>query len=132
MEKKTGEVSDPITSENTIELSMHSTLALSTVLDINSKIEIGDGEDKISEDRKFHIGTKGNDKVDHSYSFPTTEEMPKESNSYKPIEIKNRKAQYPNTGGPGAWIGFTIGGLAVMIGGAYIYHKRRESIEANS
>ncbi|WP_308653023.1 SpaA isopeptide-forming pilin-related protein, partial [uncultured Anaerococcus sp.] len=132
LEKKTGEVSDPITSENTIELSIHSTLALSTVLDIKSKIEIGDGENKISEERTFHIGTKGGEKVDHSYSFPTTEEMKKDSNSYGPIEIKNRKAQYPNTGGPGTWIGFTIGGLAVMIGGAYIYHKRRESIEANS
>ena len=86
----------------------------------------------MKEDRTFHIGTKGKERGEHSYSFSTTEEMPKEGNSYGPIEIKNRKAQYPNTGGPGTWIGFTIGGLAVMIGGAYIYHKRRESIEANS
>lgn len=120
---------NPIESDKTIVLKMSSTLALTTELDIVSKIEIGD---KIKEDRTFHIGTKGKERGEHSYSFPTTEEMAKDDNSYGPIEIKNRKAQYPNTGGPGTWIGFTIGGLAVMIGGAYIYHKRRESIEANS
>lgn len=47
-----------------------------------------------------------------------------------PIPVENRKVEYPNTGGPGMWIGFTIVGLAVMIGGAYIYHKRKESIDS--
>ena len=47
-----------------------------------------------------------------------------------PIPVENRKAEYPLTGGPGMWIGFTIVGLAVMIGGAYIYHKRKESIDS--
>ena len=49
-----------------------------------------------------------------------------------PIQVENRKAEYPLTGGPGIWIGFTIAGLAVMIGGAYIYHRRKESIETNN
>lgn len=42
-----------------------------------------------------------------------------------PIPVVNKKAEYPNTGGPGMWIGYTIGGLALMIAGAYVYHKRQ-------
>ena len=124
LEKKTG---DSITSENTIELSMSSTLALSTVLDINSKIEIGDGEDKISEERTFHIGTKGDEKVNHSYSFTTMGEMEKynDSGNYKPIEIANRKLSLPFTRGIRAWIGFTIIGLILMILAAYYYNKKK-------
>ncbi|WP_236786226.1 SpaA isopeptide-forming pilin-related protein [Anaerococcus ihuae] len=124
LEKKTG---DSMTSENTIELSMSSTLALSTVLDINSKIEIGDGEDKISEERTFHIGTKGDEKVNHSYSFTTMGEMEKynDSGNYKPIEIANRKLSLPFTRGIRAWIGFTIIGLILMILAAYYYNKKK-------
>lgn len=124
LERKTG---DSITSENTIELSMSSTLALSTVLDINSKIEIGDGEDKISEERTFHIGTKGDEKVNHSYSFTTMGEMEKynDSGNYKPIEIANRKLSLPFTRGIRAWIGFTIIGLILMILAAYYYNKKK-------
>ena len=124
LEKKTG---DSITSENTIELSMYSTLALSTVLDIKSNIEIGDGEDKISEERTFHIGTKGDEKVNHSYSFTTMGEMEKynDSGNYKPIEIANRKLSLPFTRGIRAWIGFTIIGLILMILAAYYYNKKK-------
>ena len=43
----------------------------------------------------------------------------------EPIQIENRKVEYPLTGGPGMWIGYTIGGLALMIAGAYVYHKRQ-------
>lgn len=93
LEKKTG---DSFESENTIELSMYSTLALSTELDIKSNIEIGDGEDKISEDRTFHIGTKGDEKVDHSYKFTTSEEISKDktTNAYNPIQIENKNEAY--------------------------------------
>ncbi len=126
LEKKTGEVSDPITSENTIELSMHSTLALSTVLDIKSKIEIGDGENKISEERSFKIGTKGNEKVDHSYKFSTSEEISKDSktNVYTPIEIENKKGEYPLTASKGTEI-FTAIGLAFMVIAAFIYKRKK-------
>lgn len=48
------------------------------------------------------------------------------------IQITNRKAQYPSTGGPGVWIGFTVIGLAVMIAGAFIYNRRRDNIELNN
>ena len=120
-----------ITSENTIELSMSSTLALNTVLDINSKIEIGDGEDKIKEDRTFHIGTKGNEKVDHSYKFSTSVEIDKDStNVYTPIEIENKKGVYPLTGALGI-IGFLVVG-AVMMATAYYKYKKKKREEALS
>lgn len=118
LEKKTG---DSFESENTIELSMSSTLALSTTLDINSKIEIGDGEDKISEDRTFNIGTKGDEKVDHSYKFTTLGEPT------QPIPVENRKATYPLTGAMGI-IGFLVVGAVMMATAYYKYRrKRRES-----
>ena len=126
LESKTA---DSFESENTIELSMSPTLALSTVLDINSKIEIGDGEDKIKEDRTFHIGTKGNEKVDHSYKFTTSEEISKDSttNAYNPINIENKKGVYPLTGAMGI-IGFLVVGAVMMATAYYKYRrKRRES-----
>ena len=110
LEKKTD---DPITSENTIELSMSSTLALATELDIKSKIEIGEGEDKISEDRSFHIGTKGDEKVNHSFTFTQFEQIEKDKEGN--IEISNKKATFPLTGGNGVFIGFAIIGTAVML-----------------
>ncbi|EEB35943.1 LPXTG-motif cell wall anchor domain protein [Anaerococcus hydrogenalis DSM 7454] len=127
LENKTG---DTITSENTIELSMSSTLTLSTVLDINSKIEIGDGDDKISEDRTFHIGTKGDDYVDHSYKFTTSEEISKDkgTNAYTPIQIENKKLSLPMTSGLRAWIGFTIIGLILMLLAAYYYNKKKNKV----
>ena len=111
---KTGE---SITSESTIELSMHSTLALTTELDITSNVVIGD---KIKEDRTFHIGTKGNEKVDHSYSFTTMGE------TTNPIVIENKKAEYPGTGGMGTFI-FTSCGLALM-GLAYLSYRRKRGL----
>ena len=44
----------------------------------------------------------------------------------KPIQIENRKVEYPFTGGPGVWIGFAIIGLIVMLGGVLIYTKKKK------
>ena len=41
------------------------------------------------------------------------------------IPVTNKKAEYPYTGGPGTWIGFTLAGLAVMLGGVFIYFKKK-------
>lgn len=120
----TGE--DPFESDKTIVLRMSSTLKLDTTLDIKSNITIGD---KISEDRTFHIGTKGKEKVDHSYKFSTSEEISKdkETNAYTPIEIENKKGVYPLTGALGI-IGFLIVGVVMMATAYYKYRrKRRES-----
>ena len=41
------------------------------------------------------------------------------------LEIENQRGIFPNTGGPGVWIGFTVLGLAVMIAGVFLYNKRQ-------
>ena len=42
------------------------------------------------------------------------------------IEITNKKAQYPYTGGPGTWIGFTIlGALTMTVAGIYLAQKKK-------
>lgn len=54
-----------------------------------------------------------------------TGQIYKEKDPSTPIEVENSKAEYPFTGGPGVWSGFTVLGLLVMIAGAYVYHRRR-------
>lgn len=106
-----------IKSNKTLVLTMTSSLYLTSELDINSKIVIGDD---IKEDRKFHIGTKGDDYVDHSYNFTTLGE-PKQ-----PIPVENNKGEYPWTGGMGTLI-FTVSGLILMTAAAYVYSRKRRT-----
>lgn len=107
-----------IKSNNTIVFTMSTSLYLKSELDIKSNIVIGD---KINEDRTFHIGTKGDEYVDHSYKFNNMKEI----DSKNPIEIENRKLSLPFTRGIRAWIGFTIIGLILMILAAYYYNKKK-------
>ena len=107
-----------IKSNKTLVLSMSSSLYLKSELDIKYNIVIGD---KIKEDRTFHIGTKGDEYVDHSYKFNNMAEIKSEN----PIEIENRKLSLPFTRGIRAWIGFTIIGLILMILAAYYYNKKK-------
>ena len=65
----------------------------------------------------------GKFKLDEDYKELT-------DNAKIPIQITNKKAEYPYTGGPGTWIGYTIAGLAVMIAGVFIYFKKKEKLEA--
>lgn len=44
------------------------------------------------------------------------------------ILITNKKAQYPSTGGPGVWIGFTILGLIFMFVAVLTYSKRKDKL----
>ncbi|MEJ8752236.1 SpaA isopeptide-forming pilin-related protein [Lagierella sp. ICN-221743] len=111
---------DSIESDKAIVFRMSSTLYLNTQLDIGSKVVIGD---KVNEDRSFHIGTKGDAYEDHSYSFTTKGTV----DLSKPIEVENRKAEYPLTGGIGALI-FAIIGAGLMTA-AYIGYKRKKVIE---
>ena len=106
-----------ITTNKTLVLSMSSKLYLSTELDLKSSIEIGDN---IKENRSFHIGTKGQAYEDHSYSFTTKGTV----DLSKPIEIENKKGEYPHTGGMGTLI-FTIAGLVLMSAAAYVYSRKR-------
>ena len=104
-----------IKSNKTIVLSMTSSLYLKSELDIKSNIVIGD---KIKENRTFHIGTKGEEYVEHSYDFKTFGE-PK-----LPIPVENNKGVYPLTGGRGTLI-FTLAGLMLMSAAAYVYKRKR-------
>lgn len=107
-----------IKSNKTIVLTMSTSLYLKSELDIKSNIVIGNN---INEDRTFHIGTKGDEYVDHSYKFNNMAEIKSEN----PIEIENRKLSLPFTRGIRAWIGFTIIGLILMILAAYYYNKKK-------
>lgn len=52
-----------------------------------------------------------------------------DKSNIKPIEVENRKAEYPHTGGMGTLI-FTVSGLILMTAAAYVYsRKRRESYD---
>ena len=114
--KSTGATSeDPFESDKTIVLRMSTTLGLTTTLDIKSNTTIGD---KIKEERTFHIGTKGEEYVDHAYTFTTLEDP------VIPIPVENRKAEYPHTGGMGTLI-FTLAGLVLMSAAAYVYSRKR-------
>lgn len=107
-----------IKSNKTLVLSMTSSLYLDSELDIKSNIVIGD---KISENRTFHIGTKGDEYVEHSYEFTTLGEPT------LPIPIENKKGEYPLTGALGI-IGFLVVGAVMMTTAYYKYRrKRRES-----
>lgn len=108
-----------IKSNKTLVLTMSSSLYLKSELDIKSNIVIGD---KIKENRTFHIGTKGDDYVDHSYSFTTMDELTNIGTN--PIEVENFKGEFPITGGLGTII-FTITGLVIMSAAAYLYKRKR-------
>ena len=50
----------------------------------------------------------------------------KKNSTENRIEITNKKAQYPYTGGPGVWIGFTILGVLTMTAaGIYLSQKKK-------
>lgn len=115
LEKKN---SGSIESDKTLVLEMSSTLMQSTELDIKTKIDIG----KISEERTFHIATKGDEDIEHSYSFTTMGEI----NAKDPVEVENHKAEYPWTGGMGTLI-FTVTGLILMTAAAYVYSRKRRA-----
>ena len=115
LEKQTAE--GYVKSNKTIVLTMTSSLYLKSELDIKSNIVIGD---EIKEERTFHIGTKGDDYVEHSYTFKNLGEPT------LPIPIENRKAEYPWTGGMGTLI-FTVSGLILMGAAAYVYSRKRRA-----
>lgn len=73
-----------------------------------------------------------NGKITGKVKLDDTYQELKDNSDTNRIQITNRKAQYPSTGGPGVWIGFTVIGLAVMIAGAFIYNSRRDNIELNN
>ena len=108
-----------IKSNKTLVLTMKSSLYPKTELDIKSNIVIGD---KIKEDRTYHIGTKGEEYVDHSYKFTTMGELTDLGTN--PIQVENHKATFPHTGAMGIF-GFLIAGAIIMTTSYYKYRKKK-------
>ncbi|MDD7766035.1 MULTISPECIES: SpaA isopeptide-forming pilin-related protein [Anaerococcus] len=52
----------------------------------------------------------------------------KENSDTNRILVTNKKAQYPSTGGPGVWIGYTILGLIIMFVAVLAYSKRKDKL----
>ena len=52
----------------------------------------------------------------------------KENTKDNPILVTNKKAEYPHTGGPGVWIGYTILGLIIMFVAVLTYSKRKDKL----
>ena len=111
-----------ILSKKTLVLEMTSKLDLGTKLDIKSEINI---ENQVKEARTFHIGTEGDKYITHSHSFKTYDEIEKDNQGYKPIEIENYKAVYPFTASVGTAI-FTIIGLVMMVLGGIYYSRKKK------
>lgn len=56
------------------------------------------------------------------------QEKDKENSDTNRILVTNKKAQYPSTGGPGVWIGYTILGLIIMFVAVLTYLKRKDKL----
>ena len=56
------------------------------------------------------------------------EDKTKENSDTNRILVTNKKAQYPSTGGPGVWIGYTILGLIIMFVAVLTYSKRKDKL----
>lgn len=52
----------------------------------------------------------------------------KENSDANRILVTNKKAEYPHTGGPGVWIGYTILGLIIMFVAVLTYSKRKDKL----
>lgn len=78
----------------------------------NGKIEYKDNDDKNIPKNELNL-----------------EDKTKEYSEKNRILITNKKAQYPSTGGPGVWIGFTVIGMLVMFVAVLTYSKRRDKLK---
>lgn len=56
------------------------------------------------------------------------QEKDKENSDTNRILVTNKKAEYPHTGGPGVWIGYTILGLIIMFVAVLTYSKRKDKL----
>lgn len=52
----------------------------------------------------------------------------KENSDTNRVLVTNKKAEYPHTGGPGVWIGYTILGLIIMFVAVLTYSKRKDKL----
>lgn len=75
-----------------------------------------------------YIVDKQNNIPKNGLKFENEKEYGKVNSEDNRILITNKKAQYPSTGGPGVWIGFTILGLVLMFIAVLTYSKRKDKL----
>lgn len=88
---------------------------------------LAQGKTKVDQKAEVILNYSITDQVDYSLDWTVlTENKPvyDEYDLTKPVEVENRKAEYPHTGGMGTLI-FTLAGLVLMSAAAYVYSRKR-------
>ena len=88
---------------------------------------LAQGKTKVDQKAEVILNYSITDQVDYSLDWTVlTENKPvyDEYDLTKPVEVENRKAEYPHTGGMGTLI-FTLAGLMLMSAAAYVYSRKR-------
>ncbi|MBS6720181.1 MAG: fibrinogen-binding adhesin SdrG C-terminal domain-containing protein [Peptoniphilus harei] len=108
------------TTTDTIVVEYTGTLAKDTTkVDQNADLII---DNTILDTAEYNLDVDQLSKTDPIY-------VDVDKSNITPIEVENRKAEYPHTGGMGTLI-FTVAGLILMTAAAYVYsRKRRESYD---
>ena len=118
--------SSGIFTENSIVIEYTGRLNENIVKPLNIDVDIQQVGDRYYYDKmNFSLNLNDTPTGEKEYVEITT----KEGETPKPIQVENRKAEYPWTGGMGTLI-FTVAGLILMSAAAYVYsRKRRESYD---
>ena len=81
------------------------------------------------ENGKIIYKDKNDNKISKNVlKFDNENEKGKENSKDNRILVTNKKAEYPHTGGPGVWIGYTILGLIIMFVAVLTYSKRKDKL----
>ena len=113
-----------VTTEKSVVVEYTGKLNEGQVSPINIDVDIK-SDRFIHDTMNFNVALGDNATDKKEYVEITT----KEGETPKPIQVENRKAEYPWTGGMGTLI-FTVAGLILMSAAAYVYsRKRRESYD---
>ncbi len=88
---------------------------------------LAQGKTKVDQKAEVILNYSITDQVDYSLDWTALTENKSVYDEYdltKPVEVENRKAEYPHTGGMGTLI-FTLAGLVLMSAAAYVYSRKR-------
>ena len=124
-----------IKSDDSIVLEIKEETSWNTEVKRNIKLDIKDKNvsQLISENKDITVEASFASGGDNVYfgtkkfdSLPEIKSVKQSDGTYKitPIEIENKKGEYPLTGGRGTLI-FTLAGLVLMSAAAYVYSRKR-------
>lgn len=88
---------------------------------------LAQGKTKVDQKAEVILNYSIADQVDYSLDWTVLTENKSVYDEYdltKAVEVENRKAEYPHTGGMGTLI-FTLAGLVLMSAAAYVYSRKR-------